>query len=192
MNIFFQLIVSLCFLLCFAPSSGADDLSDLFKQVEKLGIGRQGYVLGAVLDKDRRAMAAANPIPSTASGTYKFRDRGVNLVVDRESHRVIVIYEHFEAVSRKAVRELTGALFLDFDEPTVMAHDSLVYWAYDRHGKVTTQKYDMAREGEQKLEILATVKLNSEIPIVKKQEESSPGTAYYIISSNPLLKHFTN
>lgn len=192
MKIISVLMGSLCLLFSFVPCPVAGELPDLFNRVEKLALGRKGYVLGAVLDKARQELAAAHSLPAAAGGTYKFKDKGVTLVVDRSSHRVIMIYEHFDAMSQQGVRELTGALFLDFDEPTVMAHDSLVYWAYDSHGKVSAQRFDMARGGEKPLEILATVKLNSGVPIVKEKEAAGPGAAYYVISSTPLLHYFKN
>ena len=192
MKIISLLVGALCLLLSSVPSQGAGELPDLFNRVEKLGLGRKGYVLGAVLDKARQELAAAHPLPSAAGGTYKFKDKGVTLVVDRSSHRVIMIYEHFDAISQKEVRELTGTLFFDFDEPTVMAHDTLVYWAYDRHGKVSAQRFDLARGGEKTLAILATVKLNSGVPIVEEKEAAGSGSAYYVISSTPLLNYFKN
>jgi hypothetical protein len=150
-----------------------------------------------VLDDGQKKIAQSNPVSSDTAKTYKFKDRGLNIVVDVDTDRILVIYERFESLDEHQIKELAGALLLDFGEPTVVAHDSLFYWAYDAQGRMTPEAFNQAKAHKKDPGILATVKLNSEIPIMEKQdekeakEEEKPlGTAYYIISSNPLLVHF--
>jgi len=171
----------------------SNSVLELFVKVEGLSLSRNGYTLGAVLDDRQKKIAESNPVQSDTAKSYKFQDRGMNLVVDAETHRVIVMYEYFESLDEHQIKELAGALLLDFGEPTVVAHDALFYWAYDGQGRMTSEVFNQAKAKKKDPGILATVKLNSEIPIMGKQEEKEEkalGTAYYIISSNPLLVHF--
>ena len=174
----------------------SNSVIELFEQVEGLALSRNGYTLGAVLDDGQKKIAASNPVPSDTAKTYKFQDRGLNLVVDADTHRIIVMYEHFDSLDDHQIKDLAGALLLDFGEPTVVAHDSLLYWAYDAQGRMEPEAFNQAKAHKEDPGILATVKLNSEIPIMEKQDEKDEkaekplGTAYYIISSNPLLVHF--
>ncbi len=178
-----------------APISAfeSNSVMELFERVEGLSLSRNGYTLGAVLDDRQKKIAESNPVQSDTVKSYKFQDRGLNLVVDADTHRIIVMYEHFEALDEHQIKELAGALLLDFGEPTVVAHDALFYWAYDDQGLMKPEAFNQAKAQKKDPDILATVKLNSEIPIMGKQEakdEKLLGTAYYIISSNLLLVHF--
>lgn len=171
----------------------SNSVIDLFEKVEGLSLSRNGYTLGALLDDRQKNIARSNPVPSDTAKTYKFQDGGLNLVVDADTDRIIVIYEHFDSLDEHQIKELAGALLLDFGEPTVVAHDSLFYWAYDDKGRMTPEVFNQAKDHKEDPGIFATVKLNSEIPIMEKQDEEKEkplGTAYYIISSNPLLVHF--
>ena len=127
---------------------------------------------------------------STSKKVFKFRDRRLNLVADRESRRVLVIFEQFEKLSQKKVQELVGELFMAYEDPTIPAHDKVVYWAWGKKEKFTADQFDMAKEKKKKLTIIATVKFISEIKIMDKNETEAIGDAYYIISSGPLLKFF--
>ena len=77
-----------------------------------------------------------------------------------------------------------------YEDPTVSAHDKVVYWAWGKKEKFTSAQFDMAKEKKKKLAIIATVKFNSEIKIMDKKETEAIGDVYYIISSDPLLKFF--
>jgi len=160
----------------FVGAAQAADLNRLFKKVEKLKLERQGYVLGAKLNKQQLEIAAANPEEAKAEDTFKFKDDSLFIVAHKETNRVLVIYELFEKAAQKKVQDLVGDLYVNFEEPTVMAHDKIVYWAWVKKGK--------------KLDILATVKCVSDIKIMEKQKEPLNGDVYYIISSDAILKFF--
>jgi hypothetical protein len=90
----------------------------------------------------------------------------------------------------KIAQNVVGDLYMEFDEPTIFAHEKIVYWAYEQNGKISTVRFDKAKEEKKKLDILATVKFTSDIKIMGEQEGSSKGYVYYIISSDPILKYF--
>jgi hypothetical protein len=171
-------------------SSVAEGLELLFGQVENLKIERQGYLLGAQLTVAQEAVAAKNPMDAASKKVFKFKDKNLNIVADRESRRVLVMFEQFEKLSQPQVQEKVGELFMAYEEPTIPAHDKVVYWAWGKNAKFTAAQFDMAKEKKKKLAIIATVKFNCEIKIMDKKETAAIGDAYYIISSGPMLKFF--
>jgi hypothetical protein len=175
-------------LLLFSGLVHANDLNSLFSQVEKLKIERHGYVLGRSLDQGQMKRAASNPVDATTPDTFKFKDKNLFVLAHKTTNRVLVIYEQSGTASQQQIQDLIGDLYMNFDDPTVMAHDKVVYWAYTKKGKITSKEFDTAKQDLKKLDILATVKFVSDINIMGKAEEPSTGQVYYIISSDPILK----
>jgi len=184
-------IIAACFgLFLMTGLSSAEELGTLFSQVENLKIQRQGYVLGGQLTKAQEEIAAKNPLDAASKKVFKFKDNNLNIVADRESRRVLVIFEQFEKLSQQQVQDKIGELFMAYEDPTISAHDKVVYWAWGKKDKFTSAQFDMAKEKKKKLVIIATVKFNSEIKIMDKNTIDAFGDVYYIISSDPLLKFF--
>ncbi|MBU0465128.1 MAG: hypothetical protein KKD21_12205 [Proteobacteria bacterium] len=127
--------VLVLFLCLFSGGLYANDLNDLFEQVETLKLERNGYVLGAALNNGQMKTAKANPVDATSKDTFKFKDKNLYVVAQKTSNRVLVMYEQFEAASQKEIQSLIGDLYMSFDDPTVLAHDKVVYWAYTEKGK---------------------------------------------------------
>lgn len=168
----------------------AGELEELFASIEALNISRGGYVLCKSLTPDQQSVADKNREEANSEKVYKFRDNALNIVVDKSTNRVLVIFEQFEQLDQAGVQNLVGELFMAYEEPTVSAHDKVVYWAWGKKGKFTADQFNLAKEKKKALAIQATVKLNSEIKIVDKSQAEAKGSAYYIISSDPLLKFF--
>ena len=182
--------IAIVLLLLFSGLVHANDLNTLFNQVEDLKIGRYGYVLGAALNQEQTKTAASNPVDASASDTFKFKDKNLYVVALKTSNRVLIIYELFEAASQQKIQNLVGDLYMAFDDPTVLAHDKVIYWAYTKKGKISSKEFDTARQDKKKLDILATVKFISDINIMEKAKEPLKGQVYYIISSDVVLKFF--
>lgn len=121
---------------------------------------------------------------------YRFRDRNLNIVADKETHRVLVMFESFEEVGKPEIQDLVGNLCMRYGDPTISAHDKVVYWAWGEKEKYTTGQYEEAKEKKTPLSIIATVKLNSEVKIMERDKRPAKGDIYYIISSDPLLKFY--
>lgn len=166
------------------------ELEDLFARVEALKLERQGYTLCRELTPAQQAYAREHMEEANSKKVYRFRDKTLNVVADHATHRVLVMFEQYEQLGQPGVQNLVGDLFMAYGEPTVSAHDRVVYWAWGQKEKFTADQYKMAKEKNKGLEILATVKLNSEIPIMEKSDEDGKGSAYYTISSDPLLRFF--
>ena len=171
-----------------AGTSRADEFADLLSRVEKLNIRRNDYTLGKVLTDKQKQTAQDNAQEKAGPGTYKFKDNNLYIVADNATDSVLILYEHYEPVTRKKIRELVGSLFFDFGDPTVMAHDKIIYWAFDEWGKISEQQYRETKKKNQLLKTLATVKLSSSEKIMDNSSDMKGGSVYYIISSEPILK----
>ena len=175
-------------LLSFSFACSSDNLSNLLGQVERLNISRGGYTLGKALTDGQRATAKKHPEEAANPWTFKFEDGDLHVVADKATDRVVILYERYEAITKKKVRALVGALYIDFGDPTVMAHDTIIYWVFGPEGKLTREQYKKAKQASGKLNILATVKLNSSMKIMGDSTRLEKETLYYIISSEPVLK----
>ena len=129
-----------------AGTSRADEFTDLFNRVEKLNIRRNDYTLGKVLTDKQKTNSATQRRGKGRPGNLQIqRQHSFHSGADKATDRVLVLYERYEPVSRKKIRELVGALFFDFGDPTVMAHDKTIYWAFDEKGKISEEQYREAK-----------------------------------------------
>jgi hypothetical protein len=183
-----KIAILILLLLPFSSACSSDKLSSVLGQVESLNLSRGGYTLGKVLTDSQKATALKHPEEAANPLIFKFKDGDLHVVVDKATDRIVVLYERYEAATIKKIQALVGSLYLDFDDPTVMAHDKIIYWAFGPEGKLSEEQYRNEKDVNKKLNILATVKLNSDIKIVGKSEPSKVGDIYYIISSEPVLK----
>jgi len=188
MKTFSVIIAAVILSIATACSPKADEFSDLFTRVENLNVQRHDYILAKALTDKQKKTAQRNALEASSPGTYKFNDNDLYVVADRVSDRVLVIYERYEPASREKIRELVGALFFDFGDPTVMAHDKTIYWAFDEKGKISEEHYRKAKQEGRPLKTLATVKLDSSQKIMDKSDPVENGSVYYIISSEKILK----
>lgn len=189
-----SVIVTGCILLVCATAVAGWNMwrhhNEIPRQVERLKLERNGYVLGAALTPSQMKTAMANPKEASVPGTYKFADDTLYIVAQQDTNRVIVIYEQIESANQKQVQDLIGGLYIDFEEPTVSSHQKVIYWAYSKEGKITSQAYAAAKESRKKLDILATVKCVSDIQFMGKTKQTVQGMVYYVISSEPLLEAY--
>ncbi|MCP4622143.1 MAG: hypothetical protein GY850_01265 [bacterium] len=183
-TIFFVILLS----IVMACSSRTDESIDVFVSVAKLKIQRNDYILGEMLTDKQKKTARRNVVEAPGPDTYKFKDHDLNVVVDEKTDRIIIIYERYEPANREKIRELVGDLFFVFGEPTVMAHDKAIYWAFDAEGKIPESTYKEAKDQKKIPKFLATVKLQCSHKIMDNTEPVTDGNVYYIISSEPLLK----
>jgi hypothetical protein len=179
---------TLLLLIVVACSSQADESSDLFADVAKLKIQRNDYTLGKKLTDKQKETAQHKAVDAASPATYKFKDNDLYVVADKSTDRVLIIYERYEPASREKIRKIVGDLFFVFGEPTVMAHDKTIYWAYDADGKMSEKTYKEAKDQKKVPQFLATVKVQSSHKIMDNGEPVKDGNVYYIISSEPLLK----
>ena len=188
MKTFLTIIAAVILSVATACSPKADEFTDLFTRVENLNIQRYDYTLAKALADKQKQTAQRHAVESASPGTYKFKDNHLFVVVDKTTDRVLILYERYESAGREKIRELVGTLFFDFGDPTVMAHDKTIYWAFDENGKISEEQYRDAKEKGEPLKALATVKLDSSRKIMDNSDPGKDGSVYYIVSSEPILK----
>ena len=190
--------------LVFTTSSIAGDTAEstLLDQIVALKLGMQGYTIGVPLAADQKKAAQSNPSEGAYEGTYKFSDKDLFVVVDQKSDRVLALYKQKKEADKKQLKTMVIELMELFDAPTTLAHDKILYWAYNKHGAISEEDFNKAKEIKQTtaLGIIATVKLNSEMDITPdpieeesktaEKKEAPAGSVYFIITSDPLVKQF--
>ncbi|MGB3209547.1 MAG: hypothetical protein WBB19_02465 [Desulforhopalus sp.] len=179
---------------------GATAMQRIGAEVAALKLGLGDYCIGQTLNAQQQVIAQRNAITKTIKGSYKFQDGEVFVVVDEAKDMVIGLYKKNDEASRDDVKKMVGELMMRFEEPTTMAHDKLIYWAFGRDGRISEELFDLARNnGGEK--VLATVKFSSDVPIAPKavpeedkkvdgSTEEEIASMYVMISSNPLSKIF--
>jgi hypothetical protein len=160
-------------------------------QVASLTLGMNGYVIGTVLSEAQKEAAAANLSKDSYAGTYKFRDDDLFVVAAQNNDTILAIYKRMDEANMDEARLMVSGLMGLYGEPTAMAHDKLIYWAYTADGKIPEETYTKLKDKNQPLDILATVKFSSSFEITAENgdgEES--GSIYFIITSESLIREF--
>jgi hypothetical protein len=177
----------------------ASAMQRIGKEVAELHLGFGEYELGQVLTDEQKEMAQKNRILKTVAGTIKFKDDDIYVIAKSDNLMVLGIYKMYEEASRQHVKSIVGDLMLRFNEPTTMAHDKLIYWAYKKTGLMAQDEFQFAKQSGD-TDIIATVKLSSTTSIFpdpspeekqqKEAEQSEKSDIYVMITSNPLSKIF--
>ena len=180
-------------------SSVEAEIKRVAKETAGLELGFNNYHLGSVLTEAQKKVSETNAVEKALHGTYKFKDNDVYVVASDEDDTILGIYKEYPNISMEELKGVVGGLMFEFGEPTVMAHNKLIYWSYDKNGKITQDEFEFARQsgGAQSL---ATVKLSSSesigVPVAPENKEAqgeqndSSISAYVIITSDPLSKLF--
>ena len=180
----------------FAATDAAGAVAD---RVAALGLGFGRYVLGVPLTPEQWDSAQQKLFATSYPGTVRFPAGDGELVVvaeDAPPHRVLAIYQRREDADRSALRRTVSSLMDRFGEPTTVAHDRMIYWAYDNAGKISQERLEAVRRGDATISVLATVKLHTDLPLGGQQPATGPeketsdkaqsGAVYFILSS-PVL-----
>lgn len=166
-------------------------------EVSKLAIGYDDFIIGRKLTDEQKTLATQSTSKKTIKGTYKFRHGDFFVIADRKSDIVLGLLKEKKNAGREDVKKIIGELMMIHQEPTLMAHDKLVYWAYDEEGRISEQEFEASR-GTGAKEALVTVKFFSSTPIFRemmKETDKSEGSSKeqpktadisVIIHSNPL------
>lgn len=164
---------------------------NLASEVASLELGMNGYTIGTKLSAEQKKISSTHLLNDAYEGTYKFSDGELNIVVAQQDDTVLALYQRNEGAGVDQTRKMISGLMGMYGEPTAMAHDKLIYWAYNGAGKIPEESYENSRKEGAKLEVLATVKFNSTFSIADENTaEQENGTIYFIISSDRLTAEF--
>lgn len=161
--------------------------------VKKLHLGFDNYILGAKLTNAQQKFSQKHLLPVSPSKqwTSKFIDGTVYVVIDKKTKLIIGIYKEKQKASQGDMKIMVGDLMMRFEEPTLLAHDKIIYWAYDRKGKISRDTFEQLRD-QSGISPLAIVKFSSSQPELqdthsdRQKDDSPPRDIYVIISSDPL------
>ena len=174
-------------------------MTRLAGQISELKLGFGDYFLGQTLTEQQKDTAKKNAIEKTLKGSYKFEDNGIFVIASNTTDMVIGLYKENPAASQQDMKNMVGELMMQFEEPTKMAHDKMIYWAFNKEGIISQELFDMAKNTDS--EILATVKFSSDQPIQPSEkpkegeeqeakESPKPASIYAMITSDQLSKIF--
>jgi len=187
------LVILACFMVGSTPVSAAavsEAVLRMAGEVAKLKIGMGEYILGENLTDNQKAIARSNPIEKSLPGTYKFRDKDIFIVAVSEEDISIGIYKVYPECTMDDIKKIVGNLMLDYGEPTTTAHDKIIYWNYNKKGKISRDVFDFEKTSG--IDPLGTIKFSSSEGIDAEQsaENPTPISAYLMITSDPLSKVF--
>ena len=183
------LIISIGFFAFAEAETKNCDAKKVVEAVKALQLEYKGYTLGDQIDYKQMARLKKNQAKDSYPGTDKFMDGDLIIVADKENHIIVAISKRVKDASSKQLKELVNEMMLLFGEPTAVAHEKIIYWAYGKKGKISDETYNKAKDTG-KLEVLATVKLNSDKEIFKVtsgKDNKETADVYVIISSEPLI-----
>ncbi len=195
-----RLMIVLGSLLCLwsavgaAEESAGPDQMPLAAAVLQLEMGEGGFLIGAPLTADQLQQARDGLLDDAYPGTIKFASGAVFVVADEKTNMVLAVFQRREEVRVDDVKQMVGQLMARYGEPTTMAHDTLIYWAYGSGGRIDEDAYSDAKTAG-KIDILATVKFSSSLklsPGMSNENSEETGTIYYIITSDQLLERFVS
>ncbi len=198
-------LLLLSLLITLTPASqllaedGATAMQRLGADIAGLKLGFDDYFLGQKLTEQQKDNAKKHAIAKTIKGSYKFQDNGVFIVASSKNDMVIGLYKENPTATQQDLKNMVGKLMMQFEEPTKMAHDKLIYWAFGKEGLIPQDLFDMAKSANS--EVLATVKFSSDQPIrpsetpkegaeTKAKESNEPASIYVIITSDQLSNIF--
>ena len=160
--------------------------------VAALELGMNGYIIGRKLTPEQKEITAGSMVSDAYEGTFKFKDGDLFIVTAGNDDTVLALYQRNEEANMDQARRMVSGLMGLYGEPTTMAHDKLIYWAYTGEGKISEETYNTIKENNETIAILATVKFNSTFAITGEipPDQEETGINYFIISSDPLTREF--
>lgn len=192
-------------LIALSPTStllaedGTVAMQRLGEDIAALKLGFGDYILGHKLTEQQKKTAKKNTIKKTIKGSYKFQDNETFIIASSKTDMVIGLYRENPTATQQDIQNMVGELMMQFEEPTKMAHNKLLYWAFGKDGLIPQELFDMEKSANS--EILVTVKFSSDQPIrpsepakdgaeaeVKKSSDSA--SIYVVITSDKLSNIF--
>ncbi|MFP3984015.1 MAG: hypothetical protein ACLFV2_10045 [Desulfurivibrionaceae bacterium] len=163
---------------------------EMLENLGSLKLGFDGYFIGHALNDDQLDLARGQELEESFKGTYKFRDQQVSVVASRKDNIILAVFKRYDGVGSEDLKTGVAETMDRFGEPTTMAHDKMIYWAYDKDGKIGEERFNQLKsKGD--LQVLATVKFDSSVPLDRVENNEGEEINYYImISSQPVLESF--
>ena len=169
-----------------SPKVAAMPDEELLAAIIRLDLGLEEYQLGRKLNEGQWKKAGKNPVAKRYQGTINYKDGELGIVADTADRTILALYLEKKEAGREDVKNMLATLMMYFGQPTTMAHETTVYWAFNEQGLIP-QSVREATKNADDLNILATVKFNSSARFMERGEDASAKEAIYCIVSSPAL-----
>lgn len=167
-----------------------EEIDRVADEVAELKLGFGDYVLGKALTMEQKEIALQNPIKKSLRGTYKFQDGETFVIAASNDDIVLGVYRHYPESTIADQKKIIGGLMFEYGEPTATAHDKMIYWTYDKTGKIDQDTFEFQKSNGG-TKSLATIKFSSsELFSGEAKEDAPPISAYLMITSDPLSQLF--
>ena len=167
-----------------------EEIDRVAGEVAELELGFGDYILGKALNIEQKEMSRQNPIKKSLRGTYKFQDGETFVIAANNDDIVLGVYRHYPESTMEDLKKIIGGLMFEYGEPTATAHDKMIYWTYDKTGKIDQDTFEF-QKGNGGTKSLATIKFSSsELFSGEAKEDAPPISAYLMITSDPLSQLF--
>ncbi|MCD4757075.1 MAG: hypothetical protein K8R39_02305 [Arcobacteraceae bacterium] len=186
--------------------TGLLSANGIYEKVENMKKGVDGYILGSTLKKEQQN----NSIPSDNDKVKKYLvNNDLLIAINVKNNKILAINKRFNAVKQLEIKSMIGSLIHDYDEPTAMAHDKMIYWVYDKNGKKLTEDdlknwKDSLKVAKTKLPLVEaikvdtkqvdfdpyiSIKMTSDQPMMSKVEDEKLANVYLMVSSEKLIQN---
>lgn len=185
------------------------NVNDLYTKIANMKKGTDGYIIGKVLTKEQEAKVEANMIKSSYPKIINFLDgKDLLISINKKNKRVLIINKRYQNMDQASIKGMLGNMIHDFDEPTAMAHDKMVYWVFDENGDKLTEddlkawKDNISGKATSGMALaeavnlkkkkvnfnpFVSVKLQSDQPIMSEVKETKLANPYLLIKSDKLI-----
>ena len=182
--------------------------SDMYKTIESINKGLDGYVIGKELTAAQKKLSGKNILKSTNSHIKRFlANDNLLIAINAENNKVLAINKKLSNLNKNNIKALIAEYIHKFEEPTAMAHDKMIYWVYNKEGQKIAE--DELKQYKDSLKVKAksvslaqavnmdtkkvdfdpyvSVKLTSDKGLMSKAKEEEIANAYIMISSDKLI-----
>jgi hypothetical protein len=188
----------------------------IFEEIEIMQKGADGYILGKALNDEQKEIREQKGVKSDNPHVGKFlANENLLIAYNTQNNRVLAINKRLNKVTQVQLQTLISNLIHDYDEPTAMAHDKMIYWIYNAKGekldgedlksfkqsltnknaektslaefmKKSTENNTTSDAPKSQFDPYLSIKLSSDTPIMEKKKPKE-ANLYLMFSSDKLI-----
>jgi len=190
---------------------GIYSYASVFDDVAVINKGVDGYIVGKQLTQNQQQLLKEKSVPNSNPNVKSFlANKDLLIAVNAQNLKVLAINKRYHQISQENIQKMMSRLIYDYEEPTAMAHEKMIYWIWDADGKKLSEddlkawkdslndknkktladfvkKDNSNSKKKADFNPYVSVKLSADKPIIQKQEKPELIDAYLIISSDKLI-----
>ncbi len=157
---------------------------DIIEEVKNLNICVGNFCIGQKFKGKN-----LEKIQKSYKGTEKYKFKDLIITISQKKKIIIGLYKKYDNATFKQFKKTISFLMMKFGEPTIEAHGKNIYWFYSKNGKITHEKFIEMKKKNKIEKPLLMVKFHSETFLSKAKNKNKKINFYFIIYSEPLIKH---